>query len=104
MSGLTSSWERATRSLTATLTRCCWAPSWRLRSSRRRCSSPASTSRVRLAIRSARACALATASETSSQNAPSRSSVSSGSGSSLVIATAPQSAPATTIGAAADER
>ena len=72
-------------------TRCCCAPSCRLRSSRRRCSSPALTSRAREAIRSARACALATASETSSQNAPSRFSVSGGSGSSLAIATAPQS-------------
>ena len=55
-------------------------------------------------MRSSRACALATASDTSSQNAPSRFSVSGGSGSSLPIATAPHSAPSTTIGAAAVER
>ncbi len=69
ISGCVSTRARATRSLSASETRCCCAPSWRLRSSRRRCSSPASTSRARDAIRSARACALATASETSSQNA-----------------------------------
>ncbi len=95
---------RATRSAIATETSSDCAPSCRLRSSRRRCSSPAFTSRAREAIRSARACALATASETSSQNAPSRFSVSAGSVSSLAIPTAPQSTPVTTIGAAAVER
>ena len=54
---------RARRSLSTTETRRCWAPSCRLRSSRRRCSSPALTRRARDAIRSARAWALATASD-----------------------------------------
>ena len=69
---------RASRSISATDTSRCWAPSWRLRSSRRRCSSPARTTRAREAVRSARAWALATASEASSQNAPSRFSLSGG--------------------------
>jgi hypothetical protein len=92
------------RSFSTTDTNRCWAPSWRLRSSLRRCSSPALTSRARDAMRSARACALATASETSSEKPPRRVSASGGSGSSLAIATAPHSAPATTIGAAAVDR
>ena len=60
--------------------------------------------RAREARTSARACVLATASETSSQKAPSRASLSGGSGSSLPIVTAPQITPATTIGAATVER
>ena len=64
----------------AETSRCC-APSCRLRSILLRCSSPALTIRAREPVRSSRACALATASETSSENAPSRSSASAGSGS-----------------------
>ncbi len=43
--GSSSTASRARRSFTASATRCCWAPSWRLRSSLRRSASPAATMR-----------------------------------------------------------
>ena len=46
-SGSSPTASPARRSLTASATRCCWAPSWRLRSSLRRSASPAATMRAR---------------------------------------------------------
>ena len=60
--------------------------------------------RERDVCRSSRACALATASETRSQKAASRTSAFAGSVSAPLIVTAPQSVPATMIGAATVER
>ena len=60
--------------------------------------------RARDDCRSSRACALATASETSSQNVIRRASLSGGNRSAAAIATAPQGTPPTKIGAATVER
>ena len=90
----------ASRSPSESATSRCCAPSCRLRSSRRRSVSLASTMRRREAASSSRAWALATARPTSSANACRRRSVSSGRLSSRRRATtsAPQVAPATVIG------
>ena len=51
-SGSSSSMSLARRRFTASATRCCWAPSWRLRSILRRSASPVATMRAREACRS----------------------------------------------------
>ena len=78
----------------------CWAPSWRLRSRRRRSASLASTMRMREAASSSRAWALAMAWAARSAKSPTRNSASGGKGaSSLEMITAPHRSPAKITGA-----
>jgi hypothetical protein len=79
---------------------CCWVPSCRSRSIRRRVSSPAATTRAREAASAARLSAFAIAVATSSVNEARRASVSAGSGCSRVMPAAiiPHSRPSTMIG------
>ena len=87
-------------------TRRCWAPSCRSRTTRRRASSLAVTTRPREATTSARASALAPAVATSSVKSAICDSVSGGNGTSRVVEAAitPHIRPPTTIGQPTEER
>ncbi len=97
--------ERAMRRSSESDTSRCWAPSCRLRSSRRRSASPAATMRARDAASSDRASALARHSATTSANWSTDCSASAASFAAPIVETviAPHRRPSAVIGAATVE-